>query len=157
MFKINALVFVQWLLNLCFYRTQNHRDSKNLNSMFHKCIACKFEVKNYNSLTWHLDKCLMIQEQKHWRISKVENSLIKNELHWLRQKLRKMQRILRKKETLNIANKVIYDEALQFLNMKKAVNKTLNISSMKEKAVALKTRSKAANYLRFSKIVVNHM
>ncbi len=68
-----------------------------------------------------------------------------------------MQRILRKKETLNIANKVIYNEALQFLSMKKAVNETSNISSVKEKAVALKTRSKAANYLCFSKTVVNHM
>ena len=68
-----------------------------------------------------------------------------------------MQRILRKKETLNIMNEVIYDEALQFLNMKKAVNKTSNISSVKEEAVTLKTRSKAANYLRFSKTVVNYM
>jgi len=78
-------------------------------------------------------------------------------LHRLRQKLREMQRILRKKETLNIMNEVIYDEALQFLNMKKAVNKTSNISSVKEEAVTLKTRSKAANYLRFSKTVVNYM
>jgi len=68
-----------------------------------------------------------------------------------------MQQILRKKETLNIMNKVIYNEALQFLSMKKAVNKTLNISSVKEKAVALETRSRVANYLHFSKTVVNHM
>jgi len=68
-----------------------------------------------------------------------------------------MQQILRKKETSNIANKVIYNEALQFLIVKKAVNETSNILSVKEKAVALKTRSKAANYLRFSKTVVNHM
>jgi len=68
-----------------------------------------------------------------------------------------MQRILRKKETLNIANKVIYNEALQFLSVKKAVNETSNILSVKEKTVALETRSKAANYLHFSKTVVNHM
>jgi len=68
-----------------------------------------------------------------------------------------MQRILRKKETSNIVNEVIYDEALQFLNVKKAVNETLNISSVKEEAVTLETRSKAANYLRFSKTVVNRM
>jgi len=68
-----------------------------------------------------------------------------------------MQRILRKKETLNIMNEVIYDEALQFLSVKKAVNETSNISSVKEETVALKTRSRAANYLRFSKTVVNHM
>ena len=122
-----------------------------------KCIACEFEVKNYNSLMRHLDKCLMTQEQKRWRISRIENSLIENELHWLRQKLREMQRILRKKETLNIMNEVIYDEALQFLSVKKAVNETSNISSVKEETVALKTRSRAANYLRFSKTVVNHM
>jgi len=71
-------------------------------------------------------------------------------LHWLRQKLRK-------KETLNIMNEVIYDEALQFLNVKKAVNKTSNISSVKEKAVALEIRSRVANYLHFSKTVVNCM
>ncbi len=132
MFEINALVFAQWLLNLCFPHIQDHRDSKNLNSMSCKCIACEFKVKNYNSLTWHLDKCLMIQKQKHWRISRIKNSLIKNKLHRLRQKLREMQRILRKKETSNIMNKVIYDEALQFLSVKKAVNETLNISSVKE-------------------------
>ena len=125
--------------------------------MFCKCIACEFEAKNYDSLTWHLDKCLMTWEQKCWKISRVENSLIENELHRLRQKLREMQRILRKKETLNIANEVIYDEALQFLNMKKVVNETSNISSVKEKAVTLETRSRAANYLCFSKIVVNRM
>ncbi len=157
MFEINALVFAQWLLNLCFYCIQDHRDSKNLNSMSCKCIACEFEVKNYNSLTRHLDKCLMTEEQKHQEISRVKNSLIENELHWLHQKLRKMQQILRKKETLNIMNEVIYNEALQFLSMKKAVNKTLNISSVKEKAVALETRSRVANYLHFSKTVVNHM
>ena len=71
-------------------------------------------------------------------------------MHWLRQKLRK-------KETLNIMNEVIYDEALQFLNVKKAVNKTSNISSVKEKAVALEIRSRVANYLHFSKTVVNCM
>jgi len=68
-----------------------------------------------------------------------------------------MQQILRKKETLNIMNEVIYNEALQFLSMKKAVNETLNILSVKEKAVTLETRSKAANYLYFSKTVVNYM
>jgi len=68
-----------------------------------------------------------------------------------------MQRILREKETSNIMNEVIYNEALQFLSVKKAVNETSNISSVKEKAVALETRSKAANYLHFSKTVVNHM
>ncbi len=157
MFEINALVFAQWLLDLCFYRIQDHRNSKNLNSMFCKCIACEFEAKNYNSLTRHLDKCLMTWEQKRWEISRIENSLIKNELYRLCQKLKKMQRILRKKETSNIANEVIYNEALQFLSVKKAVNETSNISSVKEEAVALETRSKAANYLRFSKTVVNHM
>jgi len=65
--------------------------------------------------------------------------------------------MLRKKETSNIANKVIYDEALQFLSVKKVVNKTSNISSVKEKTVTLKTRSKVANYLHFSKTVVNYM
>jgi len=64
---------------------------------------------------------------------------------------------LKEKETLNITNKVIYNEALQFLSVKKVVNETSNISSVKEKAVALKTRSKAANYLCFSKTVVNCM
>ncbi len=68
-----------------------------------------------------------------------------------------MQQILRKKETLNIMNEVIYDEALQFLSVKKAVNKTSNISSVKEKAVALEIRSRVANHLRFSKTVVNCM
>ncbi len=68
-----------------------------------------------------------------------------------------MQQILRKKETLNIMNEVIYDKALQFLNVKKAVNKTSNISSVKEKAVALEIRSRVANYLHFSKTIVNCM
>ena len=54
-------------------------------------------------------------------------------------------------------NEVIYDEALQFLSVKKAVNKTSNISSVKEKAVALEIRSRVANHLRFSKTVVNCM
>jgi hypothetical protein len=54
-------------------------------------------------------------------------------------------------------NKVIYDEALQFLNMKQAVNETLNILSMKDEAVALNAKSKVVSYLHFSKTVVNCM
>jgi hypothetical protein len=68
-----------------------------------------------------------------------------------------MQRILRKKETLNIMNEVIYDEALQFLSVKQTVNKILNISSVKDEAVALDARSKVISYLHFNKTVVNHM
>jgi len=122
-----------------------------------KCIACGFEAKNYGSLTRHLDKCLVARGQKRRRIPRAEDSLAENELHRLRQELGEMQRILGEKEAPNTANEVTYDEALQFLSVEEAANETSDISSVEGEAAALEARSRAANYLRSSKTVVNRM